>query len=75
MQISLWYCVSGSGQAKVFVTKPERNEKRRCWIGDINIAVIRFLDWLEVDCGYELPEMSWKDEPVELIIDISHEET
>lgn len=74
MRISLWYCVNGSGQAKVFITKPERYEKRRCWIGELNAAVIRFMDWLEVDCGYVFPDISWKDDAVEINIDVGYGE-
>jgi hypothetical protein len=72
MEIRLWYCVNGSGQAKVFVTKPERYEKRRCWVGELNAAVLRFIDWLEVECGYELPDISWKDEPVPIDMKIEN---
>ena len=74
MEIRLWYCVNGSGQAKLFVTKPERYEKRRCWVGELNIAVVRFLDWLETECGYELPDISWDDEPVAIDISVKRYE-
>ena len=73
MRIRLWYCINKSGQGKVFVTKPERDEHRRVWIGDINVAVLRFVDWLEVDCGHPLPDITWNDEPVLIDININYD--
>lgn len=73
MKISLWYCVNKSGQGKVFVTKPVRNEYRRVWVGETNICVIRFVDWLETECGCSLPDISWDDEPVNIDIDIKYD--
>lgn len=72
MKINLWYCVNGNGQAKVFVSYPERDEHRRIWVGHINIAVLRFVDWLETDCGYALPDITWKDEPFQIEINIGN---
>lgn len=76
MKINLWYAVNGSGQAKVFSTQPVRDEKRRVWLGEIHSAVLRFIDYLETVCGYELPDTTWKDEPViiEMLINDEREE-
>ena len=74
MKIRLWYCVNGSGQAKVFVCRPVRDEHRRIWVGDLNVAVLRFVDWLEVDCSYELPDISWDDVPIDINIEKGYEE-
>lgn len=64
--MNFWYAVNGSGQGMVFSEQPERNEARRVWMGRINSAVIRFFGWLETDCGYELPDITWKDEAVRI---------
>lgn len=69
MKISLWYAVNGSRQAMVFTSKPERDNKRKIWVGNISSATIRFMDWLEVDCGFELPSMTWKDECREITVE------
>lgn len=73
-KIKLWYCVNGGGQAKVFVTKPVRDEKRRIWVGDISLAALRFVDFLETDCAFTLPDITWNDDCVPIIITSSYEQ-
>ena len=70
-ELTIYYAVNKSGQVVVFVSRPERNEHRNIWVGDMNAAVTRFIDCLETAFGYELPSISWKDEPVELKLSIS----
>lgn len=72
MSVRFWYCVNGSGQGKVFVTQPVRNEHRRIWVGGICLPVLRFVDWLETDCGLILPDITWDDEPVPIDINIEN---
>lgn len=71
-KIKFWYSVNGSGQAMVFASRPQRDEHRRVWVGTISSAVLRFFDWLETECSYELPGITWKDDavPVEMTISI-----
>lgn len=73
MTITIWYAVNGSGQGMVFASQPERNEKRRVWMGEISSAVLRFFDWLETDCSLELPDITWRDEavPMEMTMSIT----
>ncbi len=72
--INLWYAVNGSGQGRVFVTQPVRDERRRIWVGGINLAALRFIDFLETDCSFPLPDITWKDESVQISISASHEQ-
>jgi len=69
--ITFWYAVNGSGQGMVFASQPERNEKRRVWMGEISSTVLRFFDWLETDCSLELPDITWRDEAVPMEMTIS----
>ena len=70
-ELKIYYAVNKSGQSVVFVSRPERNEHFNIWMGDMNAAVTHFIYCLETTFGYELPNISWKDEPVELKISIS----
>ena len=72
--ISLWYAVNGSGQGRVFVTCPYRDEKRRIWLGDVSLAALRFVDFLETDCGFILPDITWKDESVQIFVNANYEQ-
>lgn len=70
MKVRIWYCVSGSGQGMVFTSCPVRDDLRHVWVGHISSGVTRFVMWLETDCGYSLPPLSWHDEPVPIGINI-----
>ena len=72
-ELEIFYAVNKSGQAKVFTTYPARDEHRNIWIGDINVAVISFVDCIETVYGFKLPEISWKDEPVTITIRIGYD--
>lgn len=72
--ISLWYAVNASGQGRVFITRPVRDEKRHVWVGTINVAALRFVDFLETECSFPLPDISWNDECVTITINASSED-
>lgn len=66
----VWYAVSGKGQGRIFTTYPVRDDHFKVWlaesVGCISMTVMLF----EAD-GMELPNLTWKDDPVELEISIS----
>lgn len=71
MEQKIYYAVNGRGQGRIFTSKPERDEHFKIWVaesvGFISMAVMHF----ESE-GFELPELTWKDEPVELKLSISY---
>ena len=62
---TLWYAVSGKGQGRVFTTCPVRDEHFKIWLAE-SVGCISTLVWLMESEGFELPEMKWSDDPVEL---------
>ena len=70
MKVKAWLAASKRGQLKIFDTKPERNEHFGIWVGDMTTAMMTFLMELE-SRGMELPQMTWKDEPREVTIEIN----
>lgn len=69
MKIKAWLAASRGGQLKIFDNMPERNEAFGVWVGNMTTAMQVFLMELE-GRGYELPEMTWKDEPREVSIEV-----
>lgn len=72
MKKTLWYAVSKMGQGNIFTSMPERNDLRGIWTGEIHpcftIAVLQ----LESE-GFVLPNISWKDEAVKIMLEIEIE--
>lgn len=65
MEMKLWYAVSGTGQGAVFLAPPIRDEKRMKWIGNME-GCVSWTVYLMESRGFELPNIKWADEPVEL---------
>jgi len=63
MTKTLYYAVSGSGQGCVFTGLPERNEHFRVWCGEQLACFSSLVMQMESE-GFELPVLTWKDEPV-----------
>lgn len=72
MKKELWYSVSGTGQAGIFVNRPVRDEKRNVWLGEILPCYTIVVTQLESE-GFVLPEIKWKDEPVKIALEIKIE--
>ena len=70
MKKEVYIAASKSGQIRVFTSFPERNESFGVWVGD-SVGFISSLVMLFEADGFELPHLTWKDEPVELEISIS----
>lgn len=68
--MTLYYAVSGKGQGSVFVTRPERDEHFKIWKGEIVGFLSMLVSWMYADGQLELPSLSWKDEPIELKLDL-----
>lgn len=71
MNRNLWYAVNGSGQGVVFTSRPERNDHFKIWCGEQQ-GCFSSLVMQMVSDGFELPVMTWKDEPVtiELVLNV-----
>lgn len=70
MTMTLWYAVSKSGQGRVFTSLPERSEPFSCWVGESVGAISTVFMIAEAD-GLQVPDIKWKDEPVELELSIN----
>lgn len=68
----VWLACTTWGQTKAFETKPIRQKDR--WRGIPNYAITIALNQMEM-CGFQLPNLTWDDEPVELIITLDYETT
>lgn len=65
MTRKLWYAVNAKGQGRLFTTLPERNESFKIWVGE-SIGVISSVFMIFESEGLEVPDLKWKDDPVEL---------
>lgn len=68
----VWLACDQWSQIKVFETKPIRQKDR--WKGIPNFAMTIVLYQMEM-CGFQLPKLTWLDEPVELKITLNYETT
>lgn len=67
----LYYAVNGNGQGVIFCTMPERNQKRKIWMGEIVSIYIRLVMQLESENLISLPsKMRWVDNPVKLNLNL-----
>ena len=70
MKKKVWIAASKKGQIRVFTSYPVRDEHFGIFCGE-SIGCISMLVMLFESDGLELPNLTWKDEPVELEISIS----
>ena len=71
MTIEIYYAVSKQGQGRIFTSMPVRLEDFGLWDGESNGRVSMFV--LEmIDRGFELPCISWNDEPVLFKVSMSN---
>lgn len=68
---TLYYAVSGSGQACVYTSYPIRDEKRKVWLGEIIGMYCAIVMQLVAEGLITLPPITWKDEPVKLELNIN----
>ena len=67
----LWYAVSRRGQGNIFTDLPERDEHFGIWKGHIEGCYSSVVCDME-QCGLiELPDITWKNDPVELMLSIT----
>lgn len=69
MKKKIFYAVSKRGQGRVFTTKPERDENFGVWLGESCGCISATFMLFEAD-GMEVPDIKWKDDPVEFEISI-----
>ena len=76
--IKCWLVCGIDGQMRAFVNKPVRCNTGfgnfSGWRGERNIYMAIALSHLE-QCGFQLPMLTWEDEPVELKITLNYETT
>lgn len=71
MEKTLWYAVSGKGQGRIFTTYPVRDEHFRIWQAE-SVGCISTVVMLMESEGFDLPDMTWKDEPVKLTLSLDY---
>jgi len=69
MKMTIWYAVNGKGQGRVFTSKPERDDHFKVWLAE-SVGCVSMMVMLMESDGFELPELKWSDEPVEMEISI-----
>lgn len=70
MKKMLYYAVNGSGQGCVFTDMPQRDHKRKVWVGDMDGMYSCLVMQFESE-GLELPPIKWSDDPVVINVDVS----
>ena len=68
----LYYAVSARGQGVIFTDRPVRVEKIGCWSGTIEGCYNSVIADMEANGMVELPELNYKDDPVELKLSVSY---
>lgn len=69
MTIDLYYAVSKQGQGRIFTSLPIRSNSFKCWIGNSDGAISSVFMLMESE-GLEVPNLTWKDEPVKLTLEL-----
>lgn len=69
MKKEVYIAASKTGQIRVFTSFPERNESFGVWVGE-SVGCVSMMVMLMESDGFELPELKWSDEPVEMEISI-----
>lgn len=66
----IWYAVNGKGQGRIFTSLPSRDEHFKIWCAESVGCISMTAMLLESDGTLSLPELTWKDDPVELELSI-----
>ena len=70
MSKELYYAVNASGKGLIYTTYPIRDEKRNIWLGTISTVYAEIVSRLSFE-GLELPNLTWKDNPIKLNLTLS----
>lgn len=70
MTKTLYYAVSKGGQGRIFTSLPIRSEHWGMWLGE-GIGAISTVFMIFESEGLEVPDITWKDEPVEVELSIN----
>ena len=70
MKKELYYAVNGNGRGCVFAEKPARNDHFKIWTGRIIGGCFQIVMLFESE-GFQLPDISWNDEPVQLVLTLT----
>jgi hypothetical protein len=68
----IWYAVSRKGQGRVFTSKPTREERLGVWVGESVGCISMTVMLMESEGLIEFPPMTWKDEPLELKLELGY---
>jgi len=66
----IWYAVNGEGQGRIFTSLPSRDKHFKIWCAESVGCISMTAMLLESDGALSLPELTWKDDPVELELSI-----
>ena len=70
MKLTFYYVVAKQGKGRLYESMPTRNEHFGVWEGTTNGILPSVLVYLE-DHGLVLPELSFKDEPYPITLEVS----
>ena len=71
-ELEIFYAVNKSGFGCVFEEEPSRDTMHDAWVGQYNGIVTMVVARME-SLGFELPRITWEDEPVKLKLSLSYE--
>ena len=66
----IWYAVNGKGQGRIFTSLPIRENHFKIWLAESIGCISMTAMMMESEGELELPELKWKDEPVEFELTI-----
>lgn len=70
--ITVYYAVNKHGQGFVFADRPMRDEHFGTWVGKMVGCVAMFVSYLETDAGFELPRITFSDDPVPIAVNVGY---
>jgi len=68
--MKIYYAVNGKGQGRIFTSLPERDQHFKIWCAESVGCISMTAMLLESNGELELPELTWRDDPVELELTI-----
>jgi hypothetical protein len=71
--LKCYYAVNSGGQGYVYQFPPRRDVGRGAWCGQGSAWLASLLCRME-SIGFEMPRVTWDDEPVELTLSLTYEE-
>lgn len=71
--ITVYYAVNKHGQGLIFADCPMRDEHFGTWVGRVVSSIAIFFIHLETDAGFELPRITFSDDPVPIAVNVGYQ--